>query len=50
MISFAAIDNSVQQKISKQIKTRESISHIQMQQRQIIDHLENMEKKHGKQR
>lgn len=48
MISSAADDHSIRQKKSKQVKTRESISHIQMEQRQIIDHLENMEKRHGK--
>ena len=48
MISYAADNNHYQQKKSKQIKARENISHIQMEQRQIIDRLENMEKRHGK--
>ncbi len=48
MISSASTDHSMQQKKFKQIKIREKISHIQMQQRQIIDHLEDMEKRHVK--
>ena len=48
MISFAATDNSTQQRSSKQIEARENISHIQIEQRQIIDRLENMEKRHVK--
>jgi len=47
MISYAA-DHRIQQRNFKQVKARENISHIQMEQRQIIDHLENMEKRHDK--
>ena len=48
MISFASTDHKAQQSASKQTKTRENISHIHMQQRQIIDQLEDMEKRHVK--
>ena len=48
MISFAADNHGVQHRRSKQVKVRESISRIQMEQRQIIDRLENMEKRHVK--
>jgi|TARA_Y100000034_G_scaffold135787_1_gene209131 hypothetical protein len=48
MISYAANNPDIQQKISKQVKVRESISRIHMEQRQIIDRLENMEKRHVK--
>ena len=46
MISFAATNDSIQQRNSKQIEARESISHIQIQQRQIINQLEGMEQKY----
>ena len=48
MISSAATESVIQQRSTKQIKVRKNISRIQIQQRQIIDYLENMEKKHVK--
>jgi len=48
MISFAADNHGIQHRRSKQVKVRDNISRIQMEQRQIIDRLENMEKRYGK--
>jgi len=49
MFSSASTDLIMQQRSSKKVKVRKNISRIQIEQRQIIDHLENMEKRHGKQ-
>jgi hypothetical protein len=48
MISYASTDHLLDQTKTKQIQVRENISQIQNQQRQIIDHLEHMEKEYVK--
>jgi len=47
MISYAAEKPSEQKRLNRQATIQEDTSHIQIQQKQIIDHLEDMEKRYA---